>query len=119
MPEHFFFILGFCFLLAHEMDAIRSKEWKIFPGLSRMSDEAGYVTFTALHVPTYALLFWGLRGEGSANPGLITGLDVFFIVHFLLHVVFYNHPKNRFRSMFSYVLISGASVCGVADLVLS
>ncbi len=118
MPEHFFFILGFCFLLTYEMDAIRVKEWKIFPGLSRMSDETGYVAFTALHVPVYALLFWGLFGGGGARA-LIFGLDVFFIVHVLLHLVFYNHPENRFRSVFSYALIFGAGVFGASDLLFS
>ncbi|MGB3634576.1 MAG: DUF6713 family protein [Rubrobacteraceae bacterium] len=118
MSEHPFFILGFCFLLVHEMDAIRAKEWKIFPGLSRMSDEAGYVTFTALHVPVYALLFWGLLGDGGA-PSLIFGLDVFFVVHVLLHLIFYNHPENRFRSVFSYTLIFGAGVFGAVDLVFT
>ncbi|MGH3144645.1 MAG: DUF6713 family protein, partial [Rubrobacter sp.] len=56
MLNHPFFLLGFCFLLVHEMDAIRCKEWRVFPVTSRMADEAGYVAFTALHVPLYALL---------------------------------------------------------------
>lgn len=115
MMSHFFFVLGFCFLLTHEMDAIRVREWKIFPILNRMRDEAGYLAFTALHVPLYALLFWGLVGDG-ANRGLIAVLDVFFIVHVLLHLVLYNHPENRFRSVFSYVLIFGAGVFGAIDL---
>jgi len=38
------------------MDAIRCKEWRIFPVTSRMDDEAGYLAFTALHIPLYALL---------------------------------------------------------------
>ena len=118
VPEHPFFLLGFCFLLAHEMDAIRAREWKIFPGFSRMSDEAGYVAFTALHVPIYALLIWGLYGDGGLNRGLAVGLDVFFVVHVLLHLIFYNHPENRFRSVFSYALILGAGLFGAVDLAL-
>ena len=86
--------------------------------LSKMGDEAGYVAFTALHVPLYVLLLWGLYG-GGVNRGLIFGLDVFFIVHVILHLVFYNHPENRFRSVFSYALIVGAGLFGTLDLMLT
>ena len=117
MSDHLLFVLGFCFLLGHEMDAIRVKEWKIFPIFNGMKDESGYVAFTALHVPLYALLLVGLVGDG-VSQGLIVGLDIFFIVHVVLHLVFYNHPENRFRSLFSYVLIFGAGVFGALDLLL-
>ena len=33
--DHLFFLLGFCFILVHEMDAIRLKEWRILPLFSR------------------------------------------------------------------------------------
>ena len=114
----YFFILGFCFLLAHEMDAIRATEWKIFPVLNKMEDEAGYRTFTVLHVPIYVFLLLGLFAGGGMTLGLVIGLDVFFIVHALLHLVFYNHPENRFRSVFSYALIFGAGLFGAASLLL-
>jgi hypothetical protein len=114
---YFFFVLGFCFLLVHEMDAIRAREWKIFPILNAMGDEAGYRAFTALHVLIYALLLWGLFADGGVNQGLIIGLDIFFIVHVFLHLIFYNHPENRFRSVFSYVLIFGAGIFGTIDLL--
>ena len=117
--SHHLFLLGFCFLLAHEMDVVRAKEWKIFPVLSTMKDEAGYVLFTVLHIPMYALLIWGIYGGGNVNRGLMIGLDLFFVVHVLLHVILYNHPENRFRSIFSYVLIVGAGLLGAADLLLS
>ncbi|MGF1470472.1 MAG: DUF6713 family protein [Rubrobacteraceae bacterium] len=119
MPEHFFFFLGLSLLLAHEMDAVRVREWKIFPMLNNLRDEAGYVVFTALHVPIYVLLLWGLSGAGSVSRGLVFGLDVFFVVHAILHLVFHNHPENRFRSAFSYALIFGAGLSGVADLLFS
>jgi hypothetical protein len=115
---YFFFVLGFCFLLAHEMDAIKAKEWKIFPVLNKMEEEAGYRAFTALHIPIYAFLLWGLFADGGATVGLVVGLDVFFIVHVFLHLIFYNHPENRFRSVFSYVLIFGAGMFGAVDLLL-
>jgi hypothetical protein len=118
VTEHIFFVLGFCFLLTHEMDAIRAGEWKVLPILSKMEDYEGYVVFTALHVPIYALLFLGLFGEEGFNRGLVVGLDVFFIVHAFLHLLLHNHPENRLRSVFSYTLILGAGVSGAIDLLL-
>jgi hypothetical protein len=115
VSDHLFFLLGFCLLLVHEMDAVRCKEWRVLPLTSWMEDEAGYHVFTALHVPLYALLLWGLFG-GGANRGLVVGLDVFFVVHVLLHLIFYNHPENRFGSIFSYVLIFGAGLFGATDI---
>lgn len=116
MPDNLFFLLGLCFLLVHEMDAIRCKEWRIFPVTSRMGDEAGYLAFTALHVPLYALMLWGLSGD--AHRGLIFSLDVFFIVHVILHLLYVNHPEYGFRSTFSRTLILGAGAFGALDLIL-
>ncbi len=117
MLNHPYFLLGFCFLLTHEMDAIRCKEWKVFPVTSRMGEEAGYVAFTALHVPLYALILWGLFGGDGVNRGLLVGLDVFFVGHVVLHLLFSNRPEYRFRSAFSWTLILGAGAFGAIDLL--
>lgn len=37
MTENIFFYLGLSLLTMHEMDAIRCKEWRIFPGLDWIS----------------------------------------------------------------------------------
>ena len=117
MTDHLFFLIGFAFLLTHEMDAIRCREWKIFPIIGGMGEEAGYVAFTALHVPLYALLFWGLFAGSGPSGRLIAGLDVFFVVHLILHVLLRNHPENRFGSPFSWALFVGAGICGAIDLL--
>ena len=90
------------------------------PSLLRsLRDEAGYAAFAALHVPIYALLLAGLFGGGGAGSALIVGMDAFFVVHVALHVLFRNHPENRFGSAFSWSLIVGSGACGLVDLVLS
>ena len=101
MTDHFFFLLGFCFLLAHEMDAVRCREWKILPVLNRMGEGAGCIAFTALHVPIYVFLLWELYDDDGVNRALIAGLDVFLVVHMFLHLLLRNIPGSQFRSAFS------------------
>jgi hypothetical protein len=116
MP-HFFFFLGLTFILIHEMDAVRCREWRIFPLLDRINDDkVGYVVFTWAHVPLYLLLFWGLFGAGELNRSVVRGLDIFFIVHAGLHVLFLRHPKNEFKSVTSWAVILGAGMAGLVDL---
>lgn len=119
MDRYLFFFVGFSLLLAHEMDAIRLREWKIFPLLSALPDEQAYTVFTALHIPLYSFLLWGLStgGEGL-NQWVVSGLDLFCIMHVALHMVFRNHPHNHFHSWFSWTLILGAGVAGAIDLLL-
>lgn len=117
MSDHLLFVLGFCFLLAHEMDAVRLKEWRMLPVLSGMDGEVGYRAFVLLHVPLYALLLWGILGGGDAGFVLIIVLDAFFVVHLALHVFLRNLPENRFGSVFSWALILGAGAFGALDLM--
>jgi hypothetical protein len=44
------------------------------------------------------------------NRGLTIALDVLFVVHVFLHLIFYNRPENRLSLIFSYVLIFSRSV---------
>lgn len=118
METHFFFLLGLAFILTHEMDAIRSREWAIFPLLSRLDEKVSYFVFTALHIPLYLLLFWGLYSANKLNRSLLIGLDVFFIVHVFLHLLLLRHPKNQFTSVFSWTVILGSGIAGLLDLIL-
>jgi hypothetical protein len=115
--EHLFFYLALAFILTHEMDAIRCKEWLILPATSFLKDETGFVVFMVAHIPLYALMFWSLFGTGT-NAGLMRGWDVFFIVHVGLHILFLKHPENRFTTGLSWFIIVGAGVCGVLDMIL-
>ncbi len=118
METRFFFI-GLALIMTHELDAIRRHEWRIFPLTFWLPERWGYLIFTAVHIPLFALLFLNLYGADDINKGLVRGLDIFFIVHVVLHLLFLAHPKNEFRSAFSWVLIGGAGLSGAIDLIVS
>jgi hypothetical protein len=119
MENYAFFFVAFSFILVHEMDAIRQREWRLFPFLSALNDERGYLVFTAIHVPLYTALLWGLfPGGNTINRSLVIGLDIFFIIHVGLHLLFMRHPDYQFRSWLSWALILGAGVAGGADLLM-
>jgi hypothetical protein len=118
MPDHLLFWIALGFLLTHEMDAVRCREWKLFFFLSWLPDEQAYRAFTALHVPLFALLLAALVGAGAPNLSLVFALDIFCVVHVGLHLLFLRHPDYEFRSWFSWALIAGAGVAGGVDLLV-
>ena len=129
MPANFLFFTAISFLLIHEMDAVRCREWTIFPLLSRLKEETGYVVFTSAHIPLIFLILAGISGGGIFQPGIRAALDVFCIAHIALHVLFHHHPQNRFGTlivpgflirevlMTAYILVSiiGGILFGVMD----
>jgi hypothetical protein len=116
MPHNLFFHLALTFILLHEMDAVRCKEWQIFPGLSLLNDFWGYRIFMLAHIPLFYFLFWQLAQPN--NESFIKGLDIFFIIHVGLHLLFLMHKKNEFKDWMSWIIISGAGMFGLLDLVL-
>lgn len=119
MHPYLFFLVAFSLLLAHEMDAVRRHEWQMFPGLARISDDRlGYALFTALHVPLYVLILLGLvGGDGAISRAMVIGIDLFCMLHVVLHIIFGNHPRNQFHGWFSRTLIWGAGIAGGVDLL--
>lgn len=97
MSGHSFFLLGFCLLLVHEMDAMGWKERRVFPVAPAMGYEA------ASSPPCTSRSTRSSPGGlyGGANRALIVGLNDFFVVHVLLHLLSIDHPEYRFGSAFS------------------
>jgi hypothetical protein len=119
MPGQIFFFATLSLLITHEMDAVRQHEWRVLPLLAWVADdERGYRAFTALHVPIYMLLLWGLLSGGVDGQRVAAGIDIFCIVHVGLHLLFLKHPEYRFRSWLSWALIVGAGLAGGLDLLL-
>lgn len=116
LPTHFFFYLALSCLLIHEMDAVRCKEWRIFPILSSLEEKTGFQVFMLAHIPLFGLLLWALIG--SENPeNWIQGLNYFCIFHLFAHILFLRHPKNEFKDWMSWLWIAGAGIFAVLDFI--
>ena len=103
--------------MMHEMDAIRCKEWRIFPGMSLLNDNLGFKVFMFAHVPLYYYISSSL--DGQHKESFMYGFSVFLMIHFVLHLLFLMHPKNEFKDWVSWTIIGGAGVCGLIELVLT
>ncbi len=113
-----FFYMGTTFILVHEMDAVRRREWRIFPGLSLLNDQWGLQVFMYAHVPLFFWFFWGILGQPDSES-FIWGFDLFYIVHMGLHLLLLMHPKNEFKDTLSWIIISGAAISGALDIWLA
>ncbi len=99
------------------MDAVRCKEWRIFPGLSMLEDKMGYTIFLLAHIPIFYWLFWQLTNSSGIDSFRI-GFDIFLIVHLVFHLLFLKHKNNQFKDWISWIIIAGAGISGFLDLIL-
>lgn len=109
-----FFLAGTALILIHEMDAIRCKEWRIFPGLSLLDDKTGMIIFVFAHIPLLYGLLYEIQITGEK---FIFGFDIFLIIHFFLHLLFLRNTKNEFKDWISWTFITGPALCGAIDLI--
>ncbi len=113
----FFFFLGLALICLHEMDAIRCREWRIFPGLSFLDDRIGFLVFMIAHVPLFSGVFWFVVHD-TPQRRFCVGFDVFLIAHLIAHILYLKHKRNEFRDGLSWSIIIGAGLCGLVDLFL-
>lgn len=97
------FLFNLSLFLLHEMDAIRRSEWKLFVVLKHMEDEKAYRCFTWIHLPLYTLILATLFSPVQTVTFWV--LDIFFIIHSLLHLLFEKHPHNAFKNVFSRSIV--------------
>lgn len=118
MSVDIYFISGFSLIIVHEMDAIRCHEWRVFPGLSLLSDKLGMLIFLFAHIPIFIWIFWQLT-VGNFPEAFRVGFDIFLMVHLILHLLFLKHKNNEFKGWVSWTIIVGATVFGAIDLITS
>ena len=110
--DQLLFLAGVAFLTAHELDAIRQHEWRVFPITRALDEESGYRLFVILHIPLWMLIFWFMGA-----PTFQLGFDVFLIAHGAAHSLLRRHPLVTFDGPLSRLLIYGAAL-GAAHLWL-
>lgn len=109
-----FYSLAIIMLLIHEFDAYRCKEWQIFPGLSGLPEEKGKRTFLLAHIPLLALLILGYSID-VLYPIFFKIVNVFIILHVVLHILFIPHPKNQFKDWITWsILVSSGLLSTIA-----
>lgn len=116
MTEHFLFFIGLSFLAVHELDAMRCSEWRIFPGLSLLSDKLGELIFILAHIPIFIWVFYQLTNSTNLD-NFIKGFDIFMIIHVGLHLLLLKHKNNEFKDWVSWTMIIGAGLFGLMDLI--
>ncbi len=113
------FILLISLLVLHEMDAIRTKEWRMFIILKNVADETAYRIFALIHLPLYFLGLWVMtQGKATTKFGLYCVIDIFLIGHAIIHYIFQNNKNNRFISGFSKILIYSMAILAIIHLSL-
>jgi len=117
MNSSMVFITGLSLIIIHEMDAIRCKEWRIFPGLSILKNKTGQTVFLFAHIPIFIWLFWQITNSSDIDSFRI-GFDIFLIAHLGFHLLFLKHKNNEFKDWISWTIIAGAGTSGLLDLIL-
>lgn len=116
--DHLFFYIGLSFILLHEMDAMRCREWRIFPILSVMNDRIGMIVFQLAHIPLFLWILYRLtQANQDSVESFIFGFDIFLMIHLGLHLLFLMHKKNEFKDWLSWLIIAGAALGGLLDLL--
>ena len=101
--------------LVHELDAMRRREWRIFPLLSLLPERTARPLFVWAHLPLVAVVL--AYGYGFAPETFRAGFAVFAIVHVGLHWLFRLHPRNTFVGWGAWAPILVTGALGAAYLV--
>lgn len=112
------FYLGLSFFTMHEMDAVRCKEWRIFPGLTSLDDKWGFLIFMLAHIPIFFFINISLVNTDSPDKFMV-GFNIFLILHMAIHIIYIKHKKNEFKDWISWTLIIGAGLSGAASLAFN
>ncbi len=119
MMAGFVFYLAFSTLLAHELDAVHKREWRLLFVLRGLPEEPARRAFVLAHVPLIALLLWlAAHPDEAVRFWTPVGLDLFMVVHAGLHRRLEGHPEYGFTSVPSRLLIYGAAGLALVHLGL-
>ncbi|MBI9047492.1 MAG: hypothetical protein JEZ06_23615 [Anaerolineaceae bacterium] len=120
--QKFLFIitsLNIVFLILHEMDAVRHGEWKMFKLNKKIPEEIQYQLFLWLHFPLLLLIIFYAYSVFSFEYLVIwLIMNIFSVIHLILHIIFFKSRKNVFKNKSSFVLIVGIALTGLINLMV-
>ncbi len=113
----FYMLIGL--FVAHELDAVRLREWQLLFVLRRQPDRRAYVIFVLLHLPIMVIFLW-LAGHPSllVRTWFQIVVDVFAVIHVGLHWHLRNREQSGFQDRFSRNLIFAVGFFGAIHLTL-
>jgi hypothetical protein len=106
------YLLLLGFFLAHELDAVACREWRLLYVLRGLSEATARAAFIALHVPLVAVLAWTTSATHPLAANARLAVAAFALVHAGLHYRLRRNPVHEFHTPLSIVLIAGAALCG-------
>ena len=106
--------INLALLLLHEMDAVRTSEWKMMAFVSRLEDSRAEAIFIALHFIMFIVVFYML----DFYPLILFWVTSLFpLFHQGLHILFRDHPENRLNNPFSLSIIRLMTLSGAAGII--
>ena len=115
----FLFYVAFSGLVAHELDAVHKREWRLLFVLRRLPDGSARRAFVLVHVPLLAVLLWLAAYPGAGvRYWTMLGLDLFMVVHAGLHGRLSGHAKNEFNTPHSRLIIYGTAALAAGHLIV-
>lgn len=110
--------INLALLLLHEMDAVRTMEWKMMAFINRLDDSIAAGLFIVAHFALFVVIFYMLEYHGTI---LFWFTCLFPLFHQLLHVFFRKHPANRMNNFFSQgiiILMTFFSLAGIISVII-
>jgi hypothetical protein len=113
------FYVVLAFFVAHELDAVRLREWQLLFVLRHQPDHRAYAIFVLLHVPIMVMFLW-LIGHPSiqVRRWFQIAVDVFALIHVGLHWHLRNRIQSGFQDRFSKNLVFAVGLFGLIHLAL-
>lgn len=107
------------FIFMHEFDAFHKNEWKMFGFLKKWDEKKMYLFFLYAHIPVTLLLFYYLWTTFAFSSIILwTAVNIFLILHFVLHIMAKKWKTNVFHSVHSFIFIGGAAISALISLFL-
>lgn len=96
------FWINISLFILHEMDAVKTREWKMMKFMNRMNDDYGHIVFTTLHFPLFIIIFFLTQYYFLL---IVSSTAILFILHQIVHLLFRKHSENRMNNKFSKIII--------------